>query len=408
MAELPEQPVDNEHPLTAGLPDGLCASEATNTTQDLPAGNGLSDEQPTLHQTETCPDVSPLHAPTSVKENHAPDLSPSSSPILPNSGHEYGQIRRTNRPRKIVNSNSHADIFESTERPRLHRRKATGPSSHDTDIFSGMSAVALRALTSSNTTKNQTYWTAKLETEVVRKEGVRPESPTVKVKTIMQRREEEKARQRQERAERRARRSDDGFEFDDTAGILHNVDAVMADAASDSDDGVDYTMGTLLKHRRGPGDEEDYESPDRAERPSKRSRSGEEEFEEEKKRVKWDRALSTAVYVDDVKPRTRAHPRTDFVVKGCLATTAKASQRLLNAESLQTAHQGLLQAILLDNLGNLPNADAPLADLVHENIVVKKFVYDNDPEAEVAQPTSVLAPKNTRSRGKKSKTRTLN
>jgi hypothetical protein len=79
----------------------------------------------------------------------------------------------------------------------------------------------------------------------------------------------------------------------------------------------------------------------------------------------------------------------------------------LNAESLQTAHQGLSQAVLLDNLGNLPNADAPLADLVHENIVVKKFVYDNDPEAEVAQPTPVLAPKNTRSRGKKSKARTL-
>jgi hypothetical protein len=51
----------------------------------------------------------------------------------------------------------------------------------------------------------------------------------------------------------------------------------------------------------------------------------------------------------------------------------------------------------LDTLGNLPNADTPLTDLVYENIVVKKFVYDNDP-----QPPA-LAVKNTRSRSKKAK-----
>jgi hypothetical protein len=59
----------------------------------------------------------------------------------------------------------------------------------------------------------------------------------------------------------------------------------------------------------------------------------------------------------------------------------------------------VLQAIRLDTHGNLPNADAPLADLVYENIVVKKFVYDNDPEP----PTRVLVVKNTRSRSKKAK-----
>jgi len=50
-------------------------------------------------------------------------------------------------------------------------------------------------------------------------------------------------------------------------------------------------------------------------------------------------------------------------------------------------------------LGNHPNAETPLADLVHENIVVKKFVYDN----ELVPPGKIVVLKGTRSRGKKSK-----
>jgi hypothetical protein len=51
----------------------------------------------------------------------------------------------------------------------------------------------------------------------------------------------------------------------------------------------------------------------------------------------------------------------------------------------------------LDTLGNIINADLPLTDLVHENIVVKKFIYDNDVEPEVP------IVKTTRSRGRKAK-----
>lgn len=54
-----------------------------------------------------------------------------------------------------------------------------------------------------------------------------------------------------------------------------------------------------------------------------------------------------------------------------------------------------VQALRLDTLGNIINADSPLTDLVHENIVVKKFVYDNDVEPEVP------IVKTTRSRSKK-------
>jgi len=65
-----------------------------------------------------------------------------------------------------------------------------------------MSAVALKALTFSNTTKNQQYF-AQVETEVIRKLGARPESPTTKVRTIMERQREEKGKERKERAARR-------------------------------------------------------------------------------------------------------------------------------------------------------------------------------------------------------------
>lgn len=57
------------------------------------------------------------------------------------------------------------------------------------------------------------------------------------------------------------------------------------------------------------------------------------------------------------------------------------------------------QALQLDTLGNLHHAESPLTNLVQENIVVKKFVYDNDVEA-AAPPTVV---KNTRSKSKKQK-----
>jgi hypothetical protein len=53
--------------------------------------------------------------------------------------------------------------------------------------------------------------------------------------------------------------------------------------------------------------------------------------------------------------------------------------------------------VRLDTLGNIPDADAPLGDLIHEDIVVKKFVYDTDMEVE-----AVVA-KGTRSKGKKAK-----
>lgn len=59
---------------------------------------------------------------------------------------------------------------------------------------------------------------------------------------------------------------------------------------------------------------------------------------------------------------------------------------------------GLVQALRLDTLGNLPQADLPLTDLVQETITIKKFVYDNDDNEPVPE---LIVVKNTRSKGKK-------
>jgi hypothetical protein len=228
----------------------------------------------------------------------------------------FAQVRRTTRPRKPV-----PDMFVISE-PRLPRRKAN-PARTDVLAFPGMTALDLKTLTSSNTVKNQQYLVAKLETEVVRVDGARPESPGIKMRTISQKQMEEQGKRRQERAERRARRSEDGIFYPD--GIHDSGDFSQLDVSEDIDENQDG-QDELLRHRRGPGDEEDYETPDRS---SKRLRFGEEEQgargeqgERDKKRVKWDRGLSKTIFLDELRPGERARP-VDVIKKGCLAPAAK-------------------------------------------------------------------------------------
>jgi len=57
------------------------------------------------------------------------------------------------------------------------------------------------------------------------------------------------------------------------------------------------------------------------------------------------------------------------------------------------------KALRLDTLGNLPQAELPLTDVVQENITVKKYVYDND----VVPVPELIVVKNTRSKSKKNR-----
>ena len=64
-----------------------------------------------------------------------------------------------------------------------------------------------------------------------------------------------------------------------------------------------------------------------------------------------------------------------------------------------------VQALRLDTLGNVLNAELPVGGLVKEHIVVKKFVFDDDAALEVATPAPPPPPppppKSTRSKGRK-------
>ncbi|KAG1756805.1 uncharacterized protein EDB91DRAFT_1076736 [Suillus paluster] len=284
-----------------------------------------------------------------------------------------GQGRRTSR-RKAAAQHAN-DVFApstSTQPLQLRRsRRSEG------DGFMGMTAIALQALTTSNTTKNQQIF-AKLEREVIRKDGTRPESPTVKVRTILQKEREMKDQQRHERAKRRARRSDEGLGLSDGEGAseLSDQSMIELDREHDENDGVVWT-----RHRRGPGEVEDYETPDR---PVKRLQFGDgsQEEERERKRVKWQHGLSTEIYLDEIHPRPNSWTKDFVIEKSCLAPTSKN--------------------LRLDTLGNLVDVEQhPLIDLHPENIVVKKYVYDNDIEIEVVK--EVIPPKITRSKSKKMK-----
>ena len=234
-------------------------------------------------------------------------------PIIPDktSTSDASSLRRITRSRRTA-------VSEGSSRPRPTRRKP--PSSQMDDVFSGMSITALKDLTTSNTARNQQYLIAKLETEVVRREGVRPESPAVKIRTIFQRQTEDRSKERAERAVRRARKSDGDLTSSDIEG---SSDVGYSSPCEDRS--AESSHRPLTKHRRGPGDEEDYETPERLDRhkTTKSSVEADDEDGEPERRVKWDRGLFTSVYLDEVKLGTRQPLKENRSLKGILAPTAK-------------------------------------------------------------------------------------
>ncbi|KAF8559559.1 hypothetical protein OG21DRAFT_1594402 [Imleria badia] len=278
--------------------------------------------------------------------------------------------RRTSRTRKPAQQQYVLDVFNgnTSTRPPPARRKPQ--SRTEGDCFMGMSATALKALTTSNTTKNQQS-VAVLATEVIRKEGLRPESPTIKARTILQKQRDERDVRRRERAQRRSQTSEEGR---DTEGQTELDDRVSPDAGADHDEN-DSAMP--LKHRRGPGEEEDYQTPVRPAIIEPLRLDGVERKVKPVKQVKWHRGLSTVVYLDEVDPRPKSLAN-NIVVRGCLAPTSKN--------------------LSLDHLGNLVDMDnRPSPELVTEHIIVKKYLYDNDIEPEP------IPAKMTRSKSKKSR-----
>jgi hypothetical protein len=189
-----------------------------------------------------------------------------------------------------------------------------------------MSLTALKELTMTNTEKNQHYLAAKLETEVVRKEGLRPESPAVKIRTISQRQQEDKERQRAARAKRRARMlgKDDGS----TSDIEASSDAGYLSPIEESDMDTTVDGEGPRKHTKGAGDDEDYQTPERPLR-DVRVRLFDDGCADRQpdRRVKWDRGLFTFVYLDEVSLGSRQNLKENRTLRGILAPASKVSMQ---------------------------------------------------------------------------------
>lgn len=163
----------------------------------------------------------------------------------------------------------------------------------------------------------------------MKREGNRPESPAVKLRTIAEKASEEKARQREERAHRRARRSD--------GGELQPLDANDIRPEQDG------------RHRRGAGEEEDYETPERPMRPLRRLKAdGSEGIETvmvKERRVQWDRLLFDAVFIDEVTEKP-PRPPDQKLEKGCLSRAAKVYCPFVPMHTLTNHHRSRLNLIV--------------------------------------------------------------
>jgi hypothetical protein len=269
-------------------------------------------EQPTPPDFQTEPALQ-----TDVRPNTEFDASVFNSPSdgLPSSTTRITRSRRNPPPTN--------DVFGPV-RSLQPRRRRPAETQYE-GAFSSMSALALKALTTTNTAKNQHNLVAILETEIIRKPGMRPGSPTTKLKTVEEKRKTEQGQERKERAERRARRAselqeDSSLTGDDEEGLPLGPD------------------GKPIRHRRGPGDEGDYESPERIKRSEKRARAdemGEPGEGARAKSVKWDRGLFTTIYFDDLPLQSRARDRPQAPVtcaRGALAASAKVTTPIFQAK----------------------------------------------------------------------------
>lgn len=305
---LQSMPQEQEAPIIVYNPrpaeTDMKSPEAAESSPCIPPGSPMMQDPPCL--------LHDLVEPQSKPGLIIPDIpTPETS--------STSNLRRTTRSRRTA-------VNEGSSQPLPTRRKP--PSSRSDDVFSGMSITALKDLTTSNTARNQEYLIAKLETEVVRKEGVRPESPAVKIRTIVQRQMEDKLKERAERASRRARRSDGDMMSSDIEGFSDvGYSSPCEDRFGES------SREPLPRHRRGPGDEEDYETPERPDQ-HKETRlfvEADDQGGEPERRVKWDRGLFTAVYLDEVKLGSRQPLKENRSLKGILAPTAKVRYSILRA-----------------------------------------------------------------------------
>lgn len=356
--------------LPSTMPDSITqqATRIIDTTPQLsntPTAHDKSDSsQPPVMVVGDTPRQLSLNALTEEKRHlHLGDRTPvpgSSKTLVPDSQPAETMESNSAKARRTARSRTRTTPATTMTASRSSQSRRRVNNSTTSDVFNSMSAVALKALTNSNTVRNQQYIAAKIETEVIRKPGLRPTSPTVKVQTVLQRTQDEKSRERRERAQRRAQRDEEMLQ-NGPAGTQQQPESPTLVALHLNIDHDTGDLGRCDGHRRGAGDEEDYQPHDPQSKKRKVTNGLEHIEARNGRRVKWDKGLYTEVQLDEIQLGARLLHKHQATLKGCLAPTSK-------------------KAAQLDTMGNLPTASLPVQDLVEECIVVKKFVYDDDEE----------------------------
>lgn len=268
----------------------------------------------------------------------------------------------------------------------------------------------LGTITRLNTARNEVYFCT-LDRNAIKRDGPRPPSPC-KVRTIAEREEEEKKLGREARAKRRGT----GRRSGECSSDQEEPDKPLSLA----------DLLPPLKHVRGAGDEEDYQTPAR---PLKRSRKsgvtsgagddpsptagpkrkksrvtlsktgdgvGVEKF------VRWDKGL---VVIDRPEPSVPQHHREGEGVPSFIKSCLKIKESVGSCfhPFLQSAQFHLpIKQIQLDHLGNLPHATAPIPKLKRNRIPVACFWYDGEePPVSAAAPVVVASSSTGSRRGKK-------
>ncbi|CAG7849041.1 SubName: Full=Uncharacterized protein {ECO:0000313/EMBL:CCA67109.1} [Serendipita indica DSM 11827] len=193
--------------------------------------------------------------------------------------------------------------------------------------------TSLRNLTNANTLRNQQYICSTVETQIVMREGKRPASPTTRVKTLL---DKKKTEQEKERGERAARRT------------------AKQEPVEPSD-----TEGEAKKHPRAAGDDEEYKTPTKPRQESEGMDLDGHDQLRIKKRVKWSTNLLQRFEMD----------ANNF---------EGIRKRAELSKSVALGKRSLTTQVLLDPLGNVTEADIPIPNLPHEQVVVTRIVYIDD------------------------------
>jgi len=268
-----------EHPRPAAVPEEYDMTSAPERGSSV----DYADVSFSLAPKSSSPPV-PQHARESSNESTTPPGSPTQATLA------KAPSPKKRSPRKKTTSPEPASADFEPRRPKRSIKPPTAalkpattpkPSSASAgNNLLGISEKELRSATQRNTDRNTVYLYCTIDRQIVRQPGPRPPSPTSKIRTTADRDEEEKKAGRGERAKRRSARDSDGANGDATNNA--NFEALRSNVER-------------VERARGPGDDDDYETPAR---PSKKVKTKHE------RRVGWDREL--VIIRDDGRPQAQS------------------------------------------------------------------------------------------------------